>query len=222
MNAVSSYMMNGQGERRISPVGLAVVALAHVLLLYVLVSLKVVPVPEQIETVMVRMLDASPPPPPAPQPKITPPKPLPQASKPVPQPAVQAPPLLAAQSTAPSPSNAIQDVPKPTPAPVAPAAPSTPQVTAPRFDADYLDNPAPRYPPLSKRMGEEGKVIVRVWVDAEGRAERVELKTSSGFERLDKAALDAVARWKFVPARQGDKPVAAPVLVPISFILHNG
>lgn len=211
MNAVPSHGVNEQGRQRISPVGLAGVLLAHVALLYVLVSLKVVPMPVMVETVTVRMLDTNPP-----QPKVTPPKPSPQVVKPVPQPAAQTPPMLVTQSTEPSPPTAIQDVPKP-----APPAPSTPQLTVPRFDADYLDNPAPRYPPLSKRAGEEGKVLLRVWVDAEGRAERVEVKTSSGFERLDKAALEAVARWKFVPARQGEKPVAAAVLVPISFSLKE-
>jgi protein TonB len=49
----------------------------------------------------------------------------------------------------------------------------------------------------------------------------VEIRTSSGVERLDRAALDAVRRWRFVPARQGDTPVDAWVLVPIRFSLDS-
>lgn len=102
---------------------------------------------------------------------------------------------------------------------VARAAPAT--VAPPRFDADYLDNPAPVYPTLSKRMGEEGKVLLRVHVDANGNAIAVDIRASSGSQRLDNAAIDAVRRWKFVPARQDDKSVDAWVLVPIDFSLRN-
>ena len=68
-------------------------------------------------------------------------------------------------------------------------------------------------------MGEQGRVILRVLVSSDGVPEKVELRTSSGSARLDESALDTVKRWKFVPARQGDQPVAAWVLVPISFSL---
>ena len=61
-------------------------------------------------------------------------------------------------------------------------------------------------------MGEQGRVLLRVVVTAAGLAEQVELKASSGTERLDRAAIDAVKRWRFVPARQGDQPVAAWVV----------
>ena len=100
------------------------------------------------------------------------------------------------------------------------AAPSAPPVP-PRFNADYLQNPAPQYPPLARRMREQGKVILRVLVDADGLAERVELRTSSGSARLDQSAQETVKRWKFVPARQGERNVAAWVLVPITFALEN-
>lgn len=91
----------------------------------------------------------------------------------------------------------------------------------PRFDADYLDNPKPAYPPLSRRLGEEGKVILRVFVETNGQAAKVEMQASSGFPRLDEAAGAAVARWRFVPARRGDEPVAAWVRVPIVFALRS-
>ena len=94
-------------------------------------------------------------------------------------------------------------------------------MTQPRFDADYLSNPAPAYPPLSRRMGEEGKTVLRVHVEPGGRPSQIEIKTSSGSPRLDQAAQDAVWRWKFVPARRGDEAIAAWVLVPILFTLKN-
>lgn len=91
----------------------------------------------------------------------------------------------------------------------------------PRFDAAYLHNPAPQYPALSRRMGEEGKVQLRVFVETTGRPSQVQLKTSSGSARLDIAAQDAVRRWKFTPARRGETTVAAWVVVPIVFNLKN-
>lgn len=72
---------------------------------------------------------------------------------------------------------------------------------------------------MSRRLGEKGRVLLRVFVSAAGRAERVEVKASSGFERLDFAARESVAGWRFVPARCGDEHVAAWVLVPISFVM---
>lgn len=103
----------------------------------------------------------------------------------------------------------------------APFAAPAEQSSQPRFDADYLRNPAPPYPPLSKRMGEEGKVILRVLVSAQGSAESVEIRTSSGSARLDEAAQRTVRNWKFIPARRGDSAVESSVLVPIIFKLEK-
>ncbi len=64
-------------------------------------------------------------------------------------------------------------------------------------------------------------VLLRAQVDAEGQVTQLEVYSSSGSERLDKAALDAVARWTFVPARQGGKAVASVVRIPISFSLKE-
>ena len=115
-------------------------------------------------------------------------------------------------------------VPAPEAAPVAPAVPAVASAasatrTAPRFDAAYLHNPRPVYPPLSRRLGEEGKVLLRVRVSAEGQPIAVDVEESSNFERLDEAARQVVARWRFVPARHGDEPVEATVIVPIVFRL---
>ncbi len=94
-------------------------------------------------------------------------------------------------------------------------------VATPRFDVDYLNNPAPAYPPLARRLREQGTVMLRVHVDADGRATEVEIKTSSGFPRLDQAALQTVRQWRFVPGRLGGKAVAAWVLVPVAFSLSQ-
>ncbi len=91
--------------------------------------------------------------------------------------------------------------------------------TTPRFDADYLNNPAPRYPTLARRKREQGVVMLRVYVLPNGLPEAIELKRSSGIECLDKSALEAVRRWRFIPARSGDVAVAAWVVVPIEFSL---
>ncbi|MFZ5465194.1 MAG: energy transducer TonB, partial [Pseudomonadota bacterium] len=109
----------------------------------------------------------------------------------------------------------------PAPAPsTAPAAAEAP-LEAARFDAAYLRNPPPPYPPLSRRLGEQGKVQLRVHVNTEGLPTAVEIKSSSGSPRLDEAALETVRKWRFVPARQGDRPVAAWVVVPINFRLEG-
>ena len=61
--------------------------------------------------------------------------------------------------------------------------------------------------------------MLRVLVTEEGRAGEVKLENSSGFDRLDRAALDTVKRWKFLPAKQAGKTIGAWVLVPITFAL---
>lgn len=113
-----------------------------------------------------------------------------------------------------------------TPEPVAATAPeSVPAqplpVVPPRFDAAYLSNPAPAYPAASRNLGEQGKVFLSVLVTPQGEAQEVHVRTSSGFERLDSEALEAVRRWKFVPARQGAETVSAWVVVPVLFSLRR-
>ena len=91
----------------------------------------------------------------------------------------------------------------------------------PRCDVNYLNNPAPAYPPLSRRLREQGTVLLRVHVDADGRATEVEVKSSSGSPRLDQAALLTVRQWRFVPGRLGGQAIAAWVLVPVAFSLSQ-
>ena len=118
------------------------------------------------------------------------------------------------------PAAPIPAAPAVTAAPARPAA-APAALTAARFDAAYLNNPSPAYPMLSRRLREEGEVMLRVLVAADGQPKRIEVRTGSGSERLDRAAEDAVARWRFVPARRGESAVEAWVLVPIVFKLKG-
>lgn len=151
--------------------------------------------------------------PPQPKPVLRPPvkravpEPLPLLTTTVPE--TPAPAVIQPPPAPPPPSEPIAA--KPAPAPVTP----------PQFNAGYLNNPAPVYPAVSRRLGEEGRVVLRVFVDERGLPAQVELRTSSGHERLDGIALQTVRQWKFVPARRGDQAVSAWVLVPISFSLRS-
>ena len=151
--------------------------------------------------------------PPKPRPKlvrkverITPPAPIEAPS----QTAISAPPV----PPAPPAAEVVASAPPTPPAPPAP-------VVLPRFDADYLQNPAPVYPSMARRMGEQGRVLLRVVVRPDGMPDTVVLRQSSGSQRLDEAALEAVRKWRFVPARQGSTPVTAAVIVPIAFSLEG-
>jgi len=137
-------------------------------------------------------------------------------------------PVAAAPPPAPAEPAAEPAPPPPPPAAPAPMAAVEPSpapppviVTPPLFNADYLANPAPPYPALSRRTGEQGRVILRVHVTPGGTVDDIQVRTSSGHARLDDSALETVKRWKFVPARQGAQPIAAWVLVPISFGLDS-
>lgn len=89
----------------------------------------------------------------------------------------------------------------------------------PSSDADYLKNPAPTYPRMSKRMGEQGTVLIRVFINTDGVAEQAQLRSSSGYPRLDEAALSTVQRWRFVPGKRKGVPEAMWFNVPIHFVL---
>lgn len=93
--------------------------------------------------------------------------------------------------------------------------------TAASYKADYLDNPPPPYPRLSRQLGEEGTVLLKVQVGADGRALQVRLLSSSGFARLDEAAETTVAQWRFVAATRNGQAITSWVLVPIKFKILN-
>jgi protein TonB len=211
-------------------IALGFVFVAHLALGWWILQLSVVQ--EALREVLPIMVNVLPPEvEPPPPPKVEPPKVRPKVEpppKPAPAtpPPVVEPPLITAPADARSSASAPPPpaIPQPLPpiGPVTPPASPAPApapipITPPDLKAAYLDNPQPRYPQASMRRGEQGRVMLRVFVTPEGRVERVEIITSSGYPRLDHAAEEEVQRWKFTPARQGDKPVAASVSVPIDF-----
>lgn len=132
-------------------------------------------------------------------------------------------------------TSALTPTPTPSPEPSAPVAPSpssaatsAPPERAPVggnsaviFDAAYLLNPPPEYPAQSRRLEEEGMVKLNVRVGADGRALAVELASSSGFKRLDKAAEEAVRQWRFVPAKRAGQAIEGSVIVPVRYTLNE-
>ena len=171
-----------------------------------------------------------------PKPRVTPPPPAPKLPPPpqavAPKVAALPPPPmpLAVAHAAPtpqtptgvtSPAAVLPPVTAPvaaTPAPV--AAPPAPKVELPSSDADYLQNPKPSYPAMSKRLGEQGKVVVRVLIGVDGSAQQAEIRQSSGFDRLDQAALATTLRWRYVPGKRGGVAEAMWFNVPINFVLE--
>jgi protein TonB len=193
------------------------ILLAHALALFAVVSIG----HAVLESVQPPMLVKLLPEPPRERPALPPPPvPMPQLRKP--EVIIPAPPRFETLA-------AVQVVEEPAPPPppaqvpvaVVTAALPPPVAAPPRHDLAYLNNPAPAYPVFAKRAREEGKVMLRVQVDASGRVTGLEIHASSGFERLDKAALAAVRRWRFEPARSGDRAVAGVALVSIKFQLEG-
>ncbi|WP_191488089.1 energy transducer TonB [Pseudomonas sp. FEN] len=144
--------------------------------------------------------------------KPPPPKPIP---KPKPKPVVK--PVLKPTAKPMEPPPASPAPPQPVAAPAPPASPAPKPVTPASASAGYLKNPAPEYPSLAMRRGWEGTVLLRVHVLASGKPGEIQIQKSSGRDQLDDAALAAVKRWSFVPAKQGDVALDGWVSVPIDF-----
>lgn len=186
--------------------------------------------------VLVEWVAPPPPAPPAPQiaPQPTPPKPVlkpapvpPPRPRMVPRPApLPEPQPLAVEQAAPSAPAVAAVVPAPVappPTPVAPPAPPAPApaVVQPSSSAAYLNNQPPPYPAMSRRLGETGRVVVRVLIGTDGRAMEAQIQKSSGYERLDQVALETARdRWRYVPGTRGGVPEAMWFNVPINFILQ--
>ena len=85
----------------------------------------------------------------------------------------------------------------------------------------YRTNPLIGYPDAARVERQQGVVILRIEVSAAGRAESVELETSSGYPMLDERAVDVVRRWSFEPARNLSGPVASVLSQPIRFTLNG-
>jgi periplasmic protein TonB len=193
----------------------AVTVAGHALLLYVLFFVAVV-APKQVEmqsiTVSITQTQA----------KKPEPVPVPKLEK---APEIVLPNLPQIDTAAPPSPNAILAAPPVPPAPVKDAkdkATDDSPVTPPVFDAAYLNNPAPAYPNMSRRLREVGVVQLRVRVGATGEPLDVLLAKSSGYVRLDDSARAAVQKWKFQPAKRNGNAVEAWVIVPVEFSLTRG
>ncbi|MDR3505502.1 MAG: TonB family protein [Acidocella sp.] len=180
-------------------VGIAIVALLHVVIIYALVSglgkaaVQVLRAPLQAQIIQ----DVKPPPeapPPPPPPVITPPPPY------IPPPLIQV-----AQPPPPSVIAQVATAKPPAPAPVARPAPSR---------AAGLDSSqscaAPEYPEDAEDMGQTGTSVLQFLIGADGAVEQARVASSSGHGQLDQTALQALGRCKFKPALGADgKPVEA-------------
>ena len=168
----------------------------------------------------------APPPPPAPPTPVKkavakaptlPPPPMPVAI-PDPAPAPTAPTgSLAPQPPAPPIAAPVVVAAAPAAAPAAPPAP--PRVELPSTDADYL-NCKLTYPYMSKRLGEQGLVLMRVLIGVDGQPQKAEVKKASGYDRLDDAARDYVMKCRYVPGKVGGTPQTMWYDAPVRFKLN--
>lgn len=163
------------------------------------------PTPVPQKQPVVKKTAPTPPPPPQPM-AINDPTPAPNAPTGVTTPQPPPPPIAAP----------VAAVPAPPPAPPAP-----PKVVLPSSDADYLQNPKPAFPSLSRRLGEQGRVTLRIYVGADGAVQKIDLQQTSGFTRLDQEAIKTVQqRWRFAPGTRDGVPAPMWVTVPINFVLE--
>ena len=99
-------------------------------------------------------------------------------------------------------------------------AKGAPAFSLPSSEAHGLNNPKPAYPRASRRLNEQGQVVIRVFVATDGSPQQGEIKASSGFDRLDQEALRTVMRWRFVPGQRFGTPEAMWFNVPVNFVLE--
>lgn len=204
-------------QSRLSPIkreqwiGILFVVGLHLACFYALWRYRVIPTPEEAVTLLVSLAAQ-----PAESVKQTP------KSKPI----TVAPPQqslpLAVETPLIQPNDAVVEAPPPAPAPVAPSltqAPEQVQLTG-ELSASCPDRPAPKYPGLSVRLNEQGKVVLQVELDSSGNIVNVRVRTRSGFPRLDEAAVSAIKNWHCNPASKNGVAVAAVALQPFNFVLE--
>jgi protein TonB len=188
-------------------IGLLFVLALHGAAFYMLWSYHIIPSADEALTLMVNMIDESPSEKPKP-PKLEY-KPVPKPLEPIPQPLVAETPVV-------SPQDAVVY----SPPPVIEVAPQ-PVVLSGNLSAACPDRSPPEYPAFSKRLNEQGKVVLQVVLGEDGRVANAEVKTSSGFQRLDDAALNAVRTWRCKPSMRNGFAVRAIALQPLNFILEG-
>lgn len=214
----------GEGRQARLPAVLVVLAV-HVLLGSALMGLGYQAVKTRRDSLVAINL-APPPPPPSPSTPAPPESRTLQTSvqpAPVTIPSTVPPPIVATIPTsAPQvPVMAIAAVPAPV-ASAPPAPPSSPTtVTSDVLGTRMISGAPPRYPVESRRRKEQGTVELALVLGLDGKVETISVAHSSGFARLDQAALDAVRRWRWAPTLRDGSPVKVRGTVEIPFVLSN-
>ena len=224
---VNSVLQNLSWERAIG--GLFVLVI-HSAVLFGLWSANQISRLDTTTTVFVNLID-SPPPQPKTLLKRVPPAPV-KLAKPHPfEPSVHAlsqlvteapviPPTVAPVQPPPASTLIASPAHAPAPAPTA-ALPAEPINLASDLSVSCPVRTAPMYPALARRMGEEGEVVLRVELSEDGQIVAARVATSSGFRRLDEAALATVKTWRCNPALRDGQPVRAVAMQPFNFILEG-
>lgn len=219
-----------QKQHFISLPGLLFVLVVHAALFYFLWNQRLIPAPDRMVTLFAELISAPPPATPKPVSEPVPAK-LQPAKKPETKPkqerlVTKAPVTQKQEQTAP--------LPQPSPTPVAEAAKEPAVAAAPptqlpiepiklssELSVSCPKLTSPEYPAISRRMGEEGKLVLRVELDEQGRIAAAKVINSSGYERLDNAALAAVKSWQCNPSLRDGQPVRAVALQPFNFVLQG-
>lgn len=210
--------------------GLLAVLALHGVVLHGLWSARAVAPPPAAKTLYVSFVDPAPEPPkPLVQPPPKPPRPAREKPSP-PKPHTH----LAANAPVTSPDEPVEPVPLPAPEPEpepappeppapppAPPLPAGPVTLGTELAVTCPERTPPAYPPLSRRLGETGKVVLRVELDATGRVASARVLTGSGSARLDAAALAAVKAWRCQPAQRDGQAVPAVAMQPFKFTLEG-
>jgi len=201
--------------------GLMLVIAIHGALLYFLFKQQFIPPPKQLETLLVNFIPAA-----RPKDEPKPQPPAPPKSEPVKKPQSR---QIVAETPVISESEplAASFQPEPEPEPVAVAEPPPAQMPAgpitlsSELSVACPQLNAPAYPALSRRLGEEGKLVLRVELDEKGHVNEAQVVNSSGFKRLDEAAMTAVKTWRCNPPVRNGQPVRAVALQPFNFVLQG-
>lgn len=200
-------------NRRPSWGSIGAILLTHVAALYALVTLDVIHVAPQKKPLVVDLI-AEPPAPPAEKPE---PQPVVVEKA---EPAVIAPPPVIQTAAPPPPTIAVAVLPPP-PKPAATPAPPAGPVTVGNLDERLLEGRPPRYPMESRRKREQGTVVVRLLIGIDGRVAQISIAQSSGFERLDQAAVQAIRGWRWQPVIRDGQPVEVRGLYSMPFTLQG-
>ncbi len=200
-------------------IGLAFVLALHGAGLYGLWRYKIIPTPDEAMTLMVNFINPSAPEQPKP-PEPEPPKPRP--IEPPPPEHVH----LAVETPVVLPDEPVVYVPPPEPVVEAPPPPqmelpSQPVTLSSELSVICSERAAPHYPMVSKRLNEQGKAVLRVELGEDGKVANATIKASSGFARLDEAALAAVKTWRCKPPVRNGAAVKASALQAFNFSLNE-